>query len=61
MNKKKKNVYIRKLTETVTIAITMLIFIALICGSFCYLNKQRATKRITKDMIETNVKYQPIT
>ena len=61
VEQKQQNVYIRKLTETVTIAITMLIFIALICGSFCYLNKQRATKRITKDMIETNVKYQPIT
>ena len=59
-DKKKQSVYVRKLTETITIAVTMLIFIALICGSFIYLNKQRASKRITKDMIETNVKYQPI-
>ena len=59
-DKKKQSVYVRKLTETITIAVTMLIFIALICGSFIYLNKQRASKRITKDMIETNVKYHPI-
>ena len=57
---KKKKVNNQKLNETIAVGITMFIFICLICGSFWYLNKQRAAKRITKDMIESNIKYRPI-
>ena len=57
---KKRRASNQKLNETIAVGITMLIFISLICGSFWYLNKQRAAKRITKEMIESNIKYRPI-
>ncbi len=58
--KNKRRMNNQKLTETIAVGITMFIFISLICGSFWYLNKQRAAKRITKEMIESNIKYRPI-